>query len=182
MQNIHKYRESSCIKIIQRSDNYLTNNYPMFMHLHLNNKHAHDIITGAHIYAVRTAEVIVVVRCFITHSWAKSFWTLPQQWRGTSLPGQEVWNTCTWFLIIQPEILPFVALESSCRDGWRHQNGWIFGTSPKGVGFRCAFFKVCLVLISHNAIVENTHPESWNVTLLHPWWQQNSLSACPGVQ
>ena len=48
------------------------------------------------------------------------------------------------------------------RDGWRHQNGWIFGTFPKGGGFRSASFKVCLVLIFLNTIVEKTYPEPWN--------------------
>ena len=33
------------------------------------------------------------------------------------------------------EVLPFVALEGSFRDGWHNQNGWIFGTFLKGVGW-----------------------------------------------
>ena len=47
-QNIHKYRESSCIKIIQRSDNYLTNKLSN-VYAFTSNIHAQDII-GAHTY------------------------------------------------------------------------------------------------------------------------------------
>ena len=35
----------------------------------------------------------------------------------------------------KPEVLPFVALAGSFRDGWHNQNGWIFGTFLKGVGW-----------------------------------------------
>ena len=68
------------------------------------------------------------------------------------------------------------------RDGWRHQNGWIFGTFPKGGGgFRSASFKVCLVLIFLNTIVEKTYPESWNYSSCYKFHAQKALFKVPKI-
>ena len=63
---------------------------------------------------------------------------------------------------------------TSLRDGSRYQNGSIFGKVPKRVGFRSAFFKVCLALIGLNAIVEkhNLNPE---MTLLYQFHAEEAL-------
>ena len=62
------------------------------------------------------------------------------------------------------------------RRGFSYQIGWIFGKKSKH-----AFFKVCLVLIFLNTIVEKKHTLNPEITLLYQFHAQKALFKGPKI-